>query len=104
MGTRYLGRKVFQALLTIGFVLIVNFLLFRAMPGSAERILLRNPHISQAQLEAQRERWGLNKPIFPDQVVDYVVATLEGDLATASSSAASRSPRSSARRSGRPSC
>ncbi len=80
MGARYFGRKVFQAFLTILFVLVVNFLLFRAMPGSAERILLRNPHISQAQLEAQRERWGLNKPIIPDQLVDYVIATAQGDL------------------------
>jgi peptide/nickel transport system permease protein len=80
VGTGYLGRKVIQALLTITFVLIVNFLLFRAVPGSAERILLRNPHISQAQLEAQRERWGLNKPVFPDQLVDYVIATAQGDL------------------------
>ena len=80
MGSGYLGRKVLQALLTILFVLIVNFLLFRAVPGSAERILLRNPHISQAQLEAQRERWGLNKPVFPDQLVDYLVTTAQGDL------------------------
>jgi peptide/nickel transport system permease protein len=80
VGTRYLGRKSIQALLTVLFVLMINFLLFRAMPGSAERILLRNPHISQEQLEAQRERWGLNKPIFPDQLVDYVVATAQGDL------------------------
>jgi len=50
------------------------------MPGSAERILLRNPHITQAQLQAQRERWGLDKPVFPDQLVDYVGSTLQGDL------------------------
>jgi peptide/nickel transport system permease protein len=80
MGSRYLLRKAFQAFLTLFFVLVINFLLFRAMPGSAERILLRNPHISAEQLEAQRVRWGLDKPVFPDQLVDYLIATAQGDL------------------------
>lgn len=80
MGNSYLARKVFQAFLTLLFVLIVNFLLFRAMPGSAERILLRNPHISAEQLQTQRERWGLDKPVFPDQLVDYLVTTTQLDL------------------------
>ncbi len=80
MGNNFLVRKAFQAFLTLLFVLIVNFLLFRAMPGSAERILLRNPHISQEQLAAQRDRWGLSKPVIPDQLVDYLVSTVQGDL------------------------
>ena len=48
MGPRYLGRKVLQAILTIVFVVILNFLLFRLMPGSPERVLLRNPHLTPA--------------------------------------------------------
>lgn len=80
MGNSFLARKVVQAFLTLLFVLIVNFLLFRAMPGSAERILLRNPHISAEQLQAQRERWGIDKPVFPDQLADYLVSTAQLDL------------------------
>jgi peptide/nickel transport system permease protein len=80
VGNSFLGRKVVQAFLTLLFVLIVNFLLFRAMPGSAERILLRNPHISAEQLQTQRERWGLDKPVIPDQLVDYMAATAQLDL------------------------
>lgn len=80
MGGSFLGRRVLQAGLTLLFVLVVNFLLFRAMPGSAERILLRNPGISQEDLERQRAAWGLDKPVFPDQLVDYVVATAQFDL------------------------
>jgi peptide/nickel transport system permease protein len=79
VGNRFLGRKIVQAVLTLIFVLLINFVLFRAMPGSAERILLRNPHISQEQLERQKERWGIGKPI-GEQLVDYVVATVQGDL------------------------
>ena len=50
------------------------------MPGSPERILLRNPNLSQEVLEAQKAKWGLDKPLFPDQFVDYIAATAQGDF------------------------
>jgi peptide/nickel transport system permease protein len=80
MGSRYLVRRVLQAILTIAGIVLLNFLLFRAMPGSPERILLRNPNLSQEVLEAQKARWGLDKPLFPDQFVVYIAATLQGDF------------------------
>jgi peptide/nickel transport system permease protein len=80
VGSRYLGRKLGQAALTIFAIVILNFLLFRMMPGSPERILLRNPNLSQVQLEAVKARWGLDKPLVPDQLVAYLGSTLTGDL------------------------
>jgi peptide/nickel transport system permease protein len=80
VGSRYLGRKLGQAVLTIFAIVILNFLLFRMMPGSPERVLLRNPNLSQQQLEAVKARWGLDKPLIPDQLVAYVGSTLTGDL------------------------
>jgi peptide/nickel transport system permease protein len=80
VGSRYLGRKLGQAALTIFAIVILNFLLFRMMPGSPERILLRNPNLSQEQLEAVKARWGLDKPLVPDQLVAYLGSTLTGDL------------------------
>jgi len=81
VGSRYLLRKLAQAILTIAMILLVNFLLFRAMPGSPERILLgRNPRVTAEALAQTRERWGLDKPLIPDQLVAYVEATLQGDL------------------------
>lgn len=77
---RFLARRVAQALLTIGFIVIVNFVLFRAMPGSPERILARNPNVSPAAIQQTRERWGIDKPLIPDQLVAYLVATAQGDL------------------------
>jgi peptide/nickel transport system permease protein len=77
----YLGRRVASAFVTIVLIGVINFILFRAMPGSPERVILRGtPNVTTAQLEAARERWGLNKPIFPDQFVAYVGSTLRGDL------------------------
>lgn len=79
MGSRYLGRKVSQAIVTIFAIVILNFILFRMMPGSPER-LLHNPHMSLEQLDALKTRWGLDKPLIPDQLVDYLKATATGDL------------------------
>jgi peptide/nickel transport system permease protein len=80
MGSRYLARRVLQAIITIVGIVLLNFLLFRAMPGSPERILLRNPNLGQEVLEAQKAKWGLDKPLFPDQFVIYIAATVQGDF------------------------
>ena len=68
MGPRYVLRKVVQAIVTIIFVVIINFLLFRMMPGSPERILFRNPNLTQETMAAARETLGLNDPMFPVQI------------------------------------
>jgi peptide/nickel transport system permease protein len=75
----YIGRRLGAAAITILLIVLVNFLLFRAMPGSPERFQ-RNPHVTPALLEAQRIRWGLDKPVIPDQLIAYVGASLRGDL------------------------
>jgi peptide/nickel transport system permease protein len=101
MSSRYLGRRAFQALVTILLVVILNFILFRSLPGSPERILLRNPRISAAALENQRQKWGLDEPLLPldieiddggihlvdfpasltdNQLVAYLVSTAQLDL------------------------
>jgi len=77
---RYLGRRIVQATLTILFILVLNFFLFRLMPGSPERILLRNPNISAETKQAVREKWGLDKPLIPDQFIAYVGSMAQGDL------------------------
>ena len=82
MATRFLARRLGQALVTILLIVLVNFLLFRAMPGSPERILARNPNVSPQAIQQTRERWGIDKPLFPDQLVRYIGATLQADLGT----------------------
>jgi peptide/nickel transport system permease protein len=69
---------VLQAVITIAFIILLNFLLFRLMPGSPDRILARNLPLDVRQ--ALLDRWGLDRPVFPDQFVAYVSATLQGDL------------------------
>jgi len=80
MGGRYLARRGGQAVLTILAIVLLNFILFRMMPGSPERVLLRNQYLTQAKIEQVRKQWGLDKPLIPDQLVAYTTATLTGDL------------------------
>jgi peptide/nickel transport system permease protein len=80
MGNRFIARRVVQALVTIVLIVLVNFILFRAMPGSPERILARNPNVTPRAIEETRERWGLNKPLVPDQFVAYLGATVQADF------------------------
>jgi len=95
MSSRYLARKVLQAILTIAFVVILNFVLFRLMPGAPERVLLRNPHLTPQAIEAAREKWGLDKPLLPielsiappsiqlnpeSQLLSYLESTAAGDF------------------------
>ena len=80
MSGRYLARRLTTAGITILLIILVNFFLFRAMPGSPERILGRNPNVTPELLAAKRAQWGLDKPIVPDQLIAYVGATLQGDF------------------------
>ena len=79
MGSRYLLGKVAQAIGTVFLIVVLNFVLFRMMPGSPDRVLLRNPNITQEVRDAARTRWGLDDPL-PVQLVKYIGATLRGDL------------------------
>ena len=80
MGSRFLARRVVQALLTILFIVLLNFLLFRMMPGSPERVLTRNPNISAEVKTQLRAKWGLDKPLIPDQFVAFLASTVQGDF------------------------
>jgi peptide/nickel transport system permease protein len=81
VSVRYLARRLVSAGVTIFMIVVLNFVLFRMMPGSPERVLLgRIPNVTPAAIQGVRERWGLDKPLFPDQFVAYVSATASGDL------------------------
>lgn len=67
---------------TLTVVIVINFLLFRALPGDPSALLLQGSRgsVTRAQIDAQRERWGLDRPLIPDQLIAYVTSTIQGDL------------------------
>ncbi|RVC47996.1 ABC transporter permease, partial [Mesorhizobium sp. M4B.F.Ca.ET.088.02.2.1] len=56
--------------------------IFRIIPGDPASLLLGGARIGATpeQIAVQRHNWGLDRALFPDQVVDYMSATLRGDL------------------------
>jgi peptide/nickel transport system permease protein len=79
MGSHYLLRRIGVAILTIAGIVLLNFILFRAMPGSPDRIS-RNPNMTAEARADLRARWGLDQPLIPDQLASYVSSTLRGDF------------------------
>lgn len=61
--TSYAFRKLFWAAMTILFVIVLNFFLFRILPGDPARSGMRDPRLTQEAQQAIRVRFGLDKPV-----------------------------------------
>jgi peptide/nickel transport system permease protein len=60
---RFLLRKIGWSVFTILFVLVLNFFLFRILPGDPARALTKDPRMKAEAREALRVRFGLDKPV-----------------------------------------
>ncbi len=56
-------KRLGWALFTILFVVILNFFLFRILPGDPARQGIRDPRLSLETINAIRVRFGLDKPV-----------------------------------------
>lgn len=78
---RYLLSKVTQAVLTLAFILVFNFFLFRVLPGDPARTLGRDRRLPKEAVEQLQKDFGLNEPM-ANQFVIYTKQTLTGNLGT----------------------
>lgn len=78
---RWLVGRLLGALLTLAFVIVFNFFLFRGV-GDPTTQLARLPRATPQEIKKLKAAYGLDKPIFPGQFVDYVGDTLRLDLGT----------------------
>jgi len=77
----YLLRKFFLSLVTVLVVIVINFVLFRILPGDPVRAVIgRNVKISAEVQQSLREQFGLDKPVFPDQFLDTLGQWARGNL------------------------
>jgi peptide/nickel transport system permease protein len=78
---RYVGVKTLQALITLAFVLVFNFFLFRVIPGDPVSLLLRGGQadLSQKDIDRQLREYGYDKPL-PSQFVIYLSHTAVGQM------------------------
>ncbi len=79
MTLKYIARKAGWALLTLWFILSVNFFLFRIMPGDPVALLARSQRLSPEALDRQRQLFGLDQPL-PQQYLTYLRETFSGNL------------------------
>jgi peptide/nickel transport system permease protein len=78
VNARWLVGKVGAALLTLAFVLVFNFFLFRGL-GDPTTQLVRLPQSTPEEIEQLKRNYGLDKPLL-GQFADYVGDTLTLDL------------------------
>ena len=76
---RYLVAKVLGALGSLFFVLVVNFFLFRVLPGDPARTLGRGRFRDEEALERFRSTYGLDQPLL-QQFVTFQKNTFTGEL------------------------
>jgi peptide/nickel transport system permease protein len=76
---RYAGGKVAGSIGSLGFMLLVNFFLFRVLPGDPARTLGRGRLSTPEQIEAFNATYGLDQST-GQQFVTFLKNTLTGDL------------------------
>jgi peptide/nickel transport system permease protein len=75
---RWFARRVAGSAATLGFVVVVNFFLFRVINQHPERTLARGRATTPAQIQAVIDKYGLADPL-PQQFLVYLknIATLD---------------------------
>jgi peptide/nickel transport system permease protein len=76
---RYVATKIAGALGSLMFVLVVNFFLFRVLPGDPARTLGRGRLKSAEDIAEFQREYGLNQSL-PRQFITYLENTLTGHL------------------------
>ncbi len=76
---RSLAVKIVSAVITLFFVLVFNFFLFRVLPADPARNLARGSTLTASQMAAINKTFGIGLPL-PRQFWNYLVQTFRGNL------------------------
>ena len=77
--SRFLGRRLIRAVLTVWAVATLVFLLMHALPGDVVLVLLDTVGAGSPAAEKMREFLGLDRPLYV-QYFDWLGALLRGDM------------------------
>jgi peptide/nickel transport system permease protein len=79
--TRYLTVRLFHGLIVVFLISLATFAIMRLLPGDPVFLLLGEGQIriSQEQIEAIRDKWGLNKP-YHEQYLVWISNMVRGDF------------------------
>lgn len=78
---RYIVKQLLTGILTICFVMVLNFFIIHMAPGDPVRIMAGMDNPSEAQMAELRTRYGLDQPLHI-QLFRYMQNLLRGDLGT----------------------
>ena len=78
--SKYILKRIFKGLVTIFITVTLTFLIVRLMPSNPIYMLI-DTRMSEAQIQAMTEKFGLDKPLW-EQYVLYLRNLLQGDLGT----------------------
>jgi len=76
---RLLSVKVVSALITLFFVIVFNFFLFRVLPADPARNLVRGSTLTASQMAVINRTFGVGLPL-PRQFWNYLAQTFQGHL------------------------
>ena len=76
--SRFLLRRLLQAIPTLWAVSVVIFAIIHLAPGGPMAVYAMNPNVDQAELDRIEERLGLNDPL-PVQYAKWLTGMLTGD-------------------------
>jgi peptide/nickel transport system permease protein len=71
----FILRKIGFAVLTLGAVMVFNFVLFRILPGDPIKLIIHSPRMTREAQDRIRANFGLDKPVWFD-----VERLKEGDV------------------------
>ena len=67
----YILRRTVSAILTIFAIIILNFILFRLLPGNPITLLYRSPALTSRQIALLTSEFGLNQPLWIQFVIFF---------------------------------
>lgn len=77
----YLVQRILQGLIVVFLVSLLTFIVMQAAPGDPVRLLVGQAYVTPEQLDAIREKWGLNDPWYV-QYWTWISNLASGDLGT----------------------
>jgi peptide/nickel transport system permease protein len=77
----YITKRLLQGILVLFLVSLLTFFVMYFMPGDPARNMVGQGRVTEIQLEAIRDKWGLNDPWYI-RYWDWMSNVLTGDLGT----------------------
>lgn len=82
--TSYITKRLLQGILVLFLVSLLTFFVMYFMPGDPARNMVGQTRVTEVQLEAIRDKWGLNDPWY-QRYWEWISNVVTGDFGTSMS-------------------